>query len=46
MSTVDPLEAVTRRPAVGEGREDQNARHEAESSGRQGVFGLKRKDVL
>ncbi len=31
---------------MGEGGEDQDPRHEAESTGRQGVYGLDREEVL
>ena len=40
MPAVDPLESVTFGSAVGEGGQDQDARHEAESSGRQSTLGL------
>ena len=37
MAAVDPLELVALGSAMGKGCEDQEARHEAEGSGRQGV---------
>jgi hypothetical protein len=40
MTTVDPLESVALRPAMGECGEDQDARHEAQSPGRQSTLGL------
>jgi hypothetical protein len=40
MPAVDPLESVTFGSAMGEGGEDQEPRHEAESSGRQSTLGL------
>jgi len=40
MPTIDPLELVASWLAMGEGGEDQDAWHEAESTGRQGVHGL------
>ena len=46
MAAIDSLELVALGSAMGEGREDQNARHEAEGSGRQGVYGLERERVL
>ena len=44
-AAVDPLEPVALRPAMGEGCEDLEARHEAKRTGRQGVYGLKREEV-
>ena len=38
MPAVDPLESVALWPAMGEGGEDQEARHEAEGTGRQRVY--------
>jgi len=46
MTTVDTLESMVFGSAMGEGREDENARHEAEGTGRQGVHGLERGEVL
>jgi hypothetical protein len=46
MTTVDALEPVDFGSAMGKGCEDQEARHEPESSGRQGVYGLERGEVL
>jgi hypothetical protein len=46
VATVDSREPVARRPAMGESGEDQEAWHEAESTGRQGVYGLEREEVL
>jgi hypothetical protein len=46
MTTIDPLESVALRPAMGECGEDQDARHEAERAGRKSVHGLERREAL
>ena len=46
MTTIEPLESVALRLAMGEGGQDQDAWHKAERSGRQGVHGLERQEVL
>jgi len=46
MPPVDPLESVAFGSAMGESREDQEARHEAQGTGCEGVLGLEAQEVL
>jgi hypothetical protein len=46
MATVDALEPVALGPAMGEGCEYENARHEGKSAGRSDIDGVERQEVL
>ena len=45
MATIDARELMAFRLAMGEGREYENARHEAKRAGRSGIYRLKRDEV-